>query len=86
MPISRDRNATYAVVLGFIPPLSNFVIMLRMASATPPPLWQVGLAALAGAVGVAASLWFAGKIFRVGLLMFGRPPNLATLIRWARMR
>lgn len=85
MPISRDPNATYAVALSFIPPLSNFVIMLRMASATPPPFWQVGLSVLAGLVGVAASLWFAGKVFRVGLLMFGKPPNLATLIRWARM-
>lgn len=85
MPISRDPNATYAVVLSLIPPLSNFVIMLRLASTTPPPMWQVMLSVLAGVAGVAASLWFAGKIFRIGLLMFGKPPNLATLIRWARM-
>jgi ABC-2 type transport system permease protein len=85
MPISRDPNATYAVVLSFIPPLSNFVIMLRMASTTPPPVWQVLLSVLAGVAGAAASLWFAGKIFRIGLLMFGKPPNLTTLIRWARM-
>lgn len=85
MPISRDPNATYAVVLSFIPPLSNFVIMLRLASTTPPPMWEVLLSVMAGVAGVVASLWFAGKIFRVGLLMFGKPPNLSTLIRWARM-
>jgi hypothetical protein len=31
-----------------------------------------------------AAIWFAAKIFRIGLLMHGKPPNLATLIRWAR--
>jgi hypothetical protein len=30
-------------------------------------------------------LWFAGKVFRVGALMYGKPPNLRTLIRWVRM-
>ena len=28
--------------------------------------------------------WAAAKIFRIGVLMYGKPPNLATLIRWAR--
>lgn len=30
------------------------------------------------------ALWFCAKVFRIGLLMFGKAPNLATLIRWAR--
>jgi hypothetical protein len=37
-----------------------------------------------GIVGVGAALWFAAKVFKIGLLMFGKPPNFATLIRWAR--
>ena len=84
MPITRDPNSTLSVVLTFVPPISNFVIMLRLASSTPPPLWQTVLAILAGAAGVCASLWFAARVFRIGLLMYGKPPNLATLIRWAR--
>ena len=31
------------------------------------------------------ALWFAGKVFRVGLLMHGKPPSLRTLVRWSRM-
>jgi ABC-type Na+ efflux pump permease subunit len=85
MPISRDPNSMLAVVLTFVPPVSNFVIMLRLASSTPPPLWQTLLAIAAGAAGVYASLWFAARVFRIGLLMYGKPPNLATLIRWARV-
>jgi ABC-type Na+ efflux pump permease subunit len=84
MPISRNPNSALAMVLSFVPPLSNFVIMLRLASSTPPPLWQTLLAILAGLAGVMASLWFAARVFRIGLLMYGKPPNLATLIRWAR--
>jgi ABC-2 type transport system permease protein len=34
--------------------------------------------------GVGAALWFASKVFQIGLLMTGKPPNFATLIRWAR--
>ena len=85
MPISRDPNSVLATVLTFVPPLSNFVIMLRLASSTPPPLWQTLLAFVAGAAGVYASLWFAAKVFRIGLLMYGKPPSFATLVRWARM-
>jgi ABC-type Na+ efflux pump permease subunit len=84
MPISRDPNSVLAVVLTFVPPISNFVIMLRLASSTPPPLWQTLLAVVVGAAGVYASLWFAARVFRIGLLMYGKPPNLATLVKWAR--
>jgi ABC-type Na+ efflux pump permease subunit len=85
MPISRDPNSLFAVVLSFIPPVGNFVMLLRMASPAPPPIWQALLAMVVGAAGALGSLWFASKIFRIGLLMYGKPPNFKTLLRWARM-
>jgi ABC-2 type transport system permease protein len=85
MPISRDPNSLFAVVLSFIPPVGNFVMMLRLASAAPPPIWQALLAVLSGVAGALGSLWFASKIFRIGLLMYGKPPDFKTLVRWARM-
>lgn len=85
LPISRDPNSLLAVVLSFVPPLNSFVMLLRMSSVAPPPMWQAWLSILVGIAGVYASLWFAAKIFRVGLLMFGKPPSFATLVRWARM-
>ena len=85
LPITRDPNGTFATVASFIPPINTFVILLRMSSNTSPPLWQVWASIMVGVAGVYGALWFAAKAFRVGLLMFGKPPNLATLVRWVRM-
>lgn len=85
LPISRDPNSLFAVVLSFLPPFGNFVMLLRMTSNAPPAMWQVWVSILISAAGVYAALWFAAKVFRIGLLMFGKPPTLGTLVRWARM-
>ncbi len=84
LPISRDPNSTFSVAMSFIPPVNTFAMMLRMASSSPPPLWQVWLSIGVGVAAVFAALWFAAKVFRIGLLMHGKPPDLATLIRWVR--
>lgn len=85
MPIRSDPNSTLATVLSLTPPVSPFVMVMRISSNAPPPVWQIGLALLIGLLSAAIAMWIAGKVFRVGLLMHGKPPNLATLIRWVRM-
>lgn len=82
--IGRAPNSPLSVALSFIPPINSFAMMTRMASGSPPPAWQVWLTVLVGLGTVIAVLWFAAKVFKVGLLMHGKPPNVATLIRWAR--
>ena len=84
MPISRNPDSLTSITLSFLPPINTFAMLLRMASSAPPPWWQVWLSILIGIGSVFAALWFAAKVFRIGLLMYGKPPNLATLIRWAR--
>jgi len=85
MPITRNPNSMFSTVISFIPPINSFAMLLRLTSTSPPPLWQVFVSMAVGIVSVWGALWFATKVFRIGLLMFGKPPNLATLIRWARM-
>ncbi len=84
LPISRDPNSLFATVVSFVPPVSSFAMLLRLASTSPPPAWQVWLSIGIGVLGVAGAVWFAAKVFRIGLLMFGKPPNLATLVKWVR--
>ena len=43
------------------------------------------LSIVVGVIGAYIGLWGAAKIFRVGLLMYGKPPNFRTLLRWVRM-
>jgi ABC-type Na+ efflux pump permease subunit len=83
-PIVRDPNSAFSTALSFIPPLNAFAMLLRLTSTAPPPLWQVWSSIAIGVGAACATLWFASRVFRVGLLMYGRPPNVATLIRWAR--
>jgi ABC-type Na+ efflux pump permease subunit len=84
MPISRDPDSTLSVVVSFLPPVNSFGMLLRLASAHPPPAWQVWLSIAIGVGGVVGAVWFASKVFRIGLLMFGKPPNFGTLVRWVR--
>jgi ABC-type Na+ efflux pump permease subunit len=82
--IGRAPNSTFSTAMSFIPPFNTFVMMSRLASDSPPPAWQVWLTVLVGCAAALAAVWFAAKVFRIGLLMHGKPPNFATLIRWAR--
>jgi ABC-2 type transport system permease protein len=83
-PISMSPNSAFATALSFIPPVNTFAMLIRLTSTAPPPWWQVWLSIGVGAAGVVAALWFASKVFQIGLLMTGKPPNFATLLRWVR--
>jgi len=85
MPISRAPNSMFATILSFVPGVNPFVMMLRLSGSEPPPAWQPPVAILVGLVTVVVCAWGASKVFRVGVLMYGKPPNFRTLLRWIRM-
>jgi hypothetical protein len=78
---SRRRTNTYVSLHS----INSFAMLARLASETPPPLWQVFGSVAAGLAGACIAVWFAAKVFKIGLLMHGKPPNFAALVRWARM-
>ncbi len=83
-PISREPHSMFATVISFLPPMNAFAMLLRLTSSSPPPMWQVWLSILVGVGAAAGAMWFASRVFKIGLLMHGRPPNFATLVKWAR--
>lgn len=85
LPITRDPNGTLATVLSLVPPISPFAMILRIAASEPVPFWQVALSIVIGIAAVFFTVRLAAKVFRVGVLMYGKPPNFRTLIRWVRM-
>jgi ABC-2 type transport system permease protein len=80
--VLRAPDSTLAMWLSFIPLITPFAMLLRLAVPPGPELWELVLAVvMLGGVTV-ATVWIAGRIFRVGLLMHGKPPNLPELLRW----
>lgn len=83
-PILQNPTSAFAVALSFIPPVNTFAMLLRLSSTAPPPAWQAWLTVLVGLVAAGAVTLGAAKVYRIGLLMYGKPPNFATLWKWMR--
>ena len=83
-PISQNPGSLFAVVLSYIPPITPFVMILRISADPDTPTWQVITTLIILWLSVVAMIWAAGKIFRVGVLMYGKPPTLGELLHWVR--
>jgi ABC-2 type transport system permease protein len=86
LPISEQPNGWLATIASFVPPAIPFVMILRVtASSEPIAIWQVALSIVWGFAWVGVFLWAGAKIFRVGVLMQGKPPTPKELLKWVRM-
>jgi ABC-2 type transport system permease protein len=56
---------------------------MRM-SLTSVPAWQVAVSLLGMVAACAAAIWFSARIYRVGLLMYGKRPSMKELFKWLR--
>jgi len=81
-PIANDPNGTLAKVMTYIPIYTPFAMMNRAGG--PPPAWEW----IASSALILVSLWIAfrgaAKVFRIGVLMTGKPPKIREIIRWMR--
>lgn len=84
MPVSQNPNGALATVTTFIPPLTPFVMIIRVTASETPPVWQTIAAILVGTIGVVVMVWMCARIFRIGVLMQGKPPSPLELLRWLR--
>ncbi len=84
-PISNAPNGNIATAFSFIPPAIPFVMILRLAADEGVEhWWQIPASIIWGYICVIGMIWFAAKVFRVGVLMYGKPPSPLQLIKWAR--
>lgn len=72
-------NSTNVQILSQIPLLAPFVMFTRLTAATVPA-WQIVLSIVVNAAATVLIIWAAGKVYRVGLLLYGRPPNIRQVI------
>ena len=82
--VMRAPESALSVGLSMFPTITPFAMMLRLAMPPGPPLWQVLVSVALLMAATAAVVWAAGRIFRVGLLMQGKPPNIPELLKWIR--
>ncbi|MDT0557295.1 ABC transporter permease [Ichthyenterobacterium sp. W332] len=80
--VIEDPHGTVSTVFSFIPFTSPVVMLMRIPFGVP--LWQQGLS-LALLVGTFMfTVWFAAKIYRVGILMYGKKPSYKELFKWLK--
>lgn len=84
MSVANDPNSTLAFWLSMIPFTSPMVVLARLPF--DMPMWEVWVSLAILLVSFVAMAWFAGKIYRIGIFMYGKKPKLKDLIRWARYK
>jgi ABC-2 type transport system permease protein len=81
--ILNDPTSTVSVVLSEIPFFSPVLMALRISLRTPPG-WQISLSLVLLFFATVGTMYASAKIYRVGILMYGKRPSLVELLRWLR--
>ena len=81
--ILSNPAAWPVVLLSLFPPCMPIVMCLRM-SAMAVPAWQLALSLVLMLASTYAVIWFASRIYRVGILMYGKRATLPEIMRWLR--
>ncbi len=82
-PVMLNPTGTLNKVISWIP-FSAPILMPVRTSIIPVPWWEIVLVMLGLAVACAACVWIAARIYRVGILMYGKRPSLVELARWIK--
>jgi len=83
MPVVTDPHSNLAVISSMIPFFSPILMMGRIA-VTDVPLWQSMGSIVLMIFTFLALMWMSGKIYRVGVLMYGKKVSIAEVVRWLR--
>jgi ABC-2 type transport system permease protein len=76
-------NSTASIILSMIPFFSPILMTMRI-SLQMPPVWQIAASLTILFVTAVGIIYFSARIYRVGVLMYGKRPSLVELIRWLR--
>jgi len=79
----RDPNSVWSVAATLCPFTAPYIVLPRMGM-TVVPLWQLGASIFLLILTIWAVLWFSARLYRVGILMYGKRATLPELLRWLR--
>lgn len=84
MPIVLNPDAPFAVGFSMAPVFGPITMFVR-ALVTDVPLWHILLTIAISVATIAAFFWVTAKIFRIGILSYGKRPTIPELLRWVRV-
>ena len=81
----NNPNSPWVVAASIFPPTAPLIMVPRIGMlATPYPYWQIALSLALMVFSIWAVIWFASRLYRVGILMYGKRATLPELLRWLR--
>ncbi len=81
----NNPDSQLSVILSIMPLTAPILMMVRM-SIHYPPMWQIGLSILMQIAGFFGLMIISARIYRIGILMYGKPPSLKELAYWIRQK
>lgn len=79
----NNPNSAWGVGASLFPFTAPFTMVPRIGLQMPP-LWQIGLSIVLLLLSIWVVLWFSSRLYRVGILMYGKRATLPELVRWLR--
>ena len=83
LPVSRSPDSSFAFWVSMIPFSAPVAMVVRIVTHTPP-FWQIALSLVIGFGSVLVIMWAASRVYRVGMLMYGKRASIPEALRWAR--
>jgi ABC-2 type transport system permease protein len=83
LPLATASDAPISVVVSLFPFCSPILMFERLAVHDPPP-WQLALSLMLLVATIGAAMFISGRIYRTGILMYGKRPTIRELSRWLR--
>lgn len=81
--VIRDPNSTLSFWVSIAPFFAPITMPVRILAETPP-LWQIGLSILVNVATITALIWVASRVYRVGMLMYGKRATIPEVWKWIR--
>lgn len=78
----EGQVAFWSSIIPFTSPITMLVRVAIGVGEGGVPLWEVGLSMVLLVLGFLGTTWFAGKIYRIGILMYGKKPSFQDLFKW----
>jgi ABC-2 type transport system permease protein len=82
-PVMRAPDSPIAVWTSMVPFFSPILMYVRI-SIQPPPVWQIALSLLLLVATIAGILILCARIYRIGILMYGKRPTLPEIVKWLK--